>query len=61
MLKSVYLGYVKITDEKTKILDADYKGYDFSELKEYEFFSTSEKVANVMNDIRKDILNEYLQ
>lgn len=61
VLKSVYLGYVKITDEKTKILDADYKGYDFSELKEYEFFSTSEKVANVMNDIRKDILNEYLQ
>lgn len=59
ILHSEYFGYVKIGEQDTKTLDRDYRSYDFLELSDYEFFSTSELVTEELNRARFDILNEY--
>ena len=53
-------GYIRTDGHETETLDRDYRNYDFRDLKEYEFFSVSEKITNTLNALRKEILSEYL-
>ena len=59
-ITSDYFGCVRTDNHSTETLDEDYQKYDFLDLKEYEFFSVSEKITNTLNGLRKEILNEYL-
>ncbi len=60
ILKSDYFGYVKIKHADTPTLKPDYRKYDFSELTEYEFFSTSDVITDIMNKAQEDLLKHYL-
>lgn len=59
VLKSEYFGYVKIDHLPTPSLKGDYKEYEFSELKAYEFFSTSNRISETLNHARVELLNKY--
>lgn len=59
ILKSDFFGYININGRNTKTLDENFQNYNFGDLKDYEFFSVSEKITNVLNGIRKEILNLY--
>ncbi|MDE5589698.1 MAG: hypothetical protein K2J60_11270 [Acetatifactor sp.] len=61
ILKSSFFGYVNISGQNTRTLDNNFQDYDFLELKDYEFFSVSEKITNVLNNIRKELLSQYLK
>lgn len=60
LLVSENFGYVKIDAEPTKTIDADYREYQFTDFKEYEFFSTSDTVTDRLNEGRKELLERYL-
>lgn len=60
ILKSGYFGYINISGRNTKTLDINYQDYDFPELTDYEFFSVSDKITDVLNNIREEILSRYL-
>lgn len=60
ILKSDRFGYVKIQHTDTPTLKPDYRKYDFSELTEYEFFSTSDVITDIMNKAQEDLLKHYL-
>ena len=59
ILKSDFFGYININGRNTKTLDENFQNYNFGDLKDYEFFSVSEKITNVLNGIMKEILNLY--
>lgn len=59
LLHSSRFGYIKIGTQDTKTLDRNYRSYDFLELKDYEFFSVSESITEVLNQVRKEILLFY--
>lgn len=46
-------------DGTTKTLDKDYKKYDFTELGDYEFFSASDQITEILNEIRTELLDKY--
>lgn len=52
--------YIRTDGTKTKTLDEDYQSYDFKDLKEYEFFSISDKITDTLNSVKQEILEEYL-
>ena len=60
ILKTPYFGYVKISDEVTPTLKGTYTEYELWDLKNCEFFSTSEVVTNLLNKMRKEILEEFI-
>lgn len=60
LLASENFGYVKIDAEPTKTIDMDYREYQFADIKEYEFFSTSDTVTDWLNKGRKELLESYL-
>lgn len=60
VLKSDEFGYIKTEQQDTVTLDENYKKYKFSDLKEYEFFSTSESITEVLNAARKELIEKYL-
>ncbi len=60
ILKSGFFGYINISGQNTKTLDKNYQDYDFLELADYEFFSVSDKITDVLNNIREKILSQYL-
>lgn len=59
LLASDFFGYVKIGGQETATLAAGQSAYDFTLLKAYEFFSVSEDTTEVLNAIRKEILDRY--
>lgn len=59
ILKSEILGYIKTNHTDTPTLDKNYKGISFSDLTNYEFFSTSEVVAQRLNEVRVNLLKLY--
>ena len=59
-ITSDYFGCVRTDNHSTETLDEDYQKYDFLDLKEYEFFSTSEKLTETMNHIMEKIRDRYL-
>ena len=61
ILKSEYFGYVKVDHFPTPSLRKNYESYEFSELKEYEFFSTSDYISDTLNEVRVELLNKYLE
>lgn len=60
LLSSSFLGYININGQGTQTLDKNYGDYDFLELKDYEFFSVSPRITDVMNNIRKELLSQYI-
>ncbi|MDR2044975.1 MAG: hypothetical protein LBQ15_11590 [Clostridium sp.] len=61
ILHSEYFGYIRIGSQDTKTLVSDYKSYDFSALKEYEFFSISDSITEVLNSVRRELLERYYE
>lgn len=59
ILVSSDFGYINIEGTGTKAISADEPS--FQELEEFEFFSASEKVARVINEIQKELLELYLE
>ena len=59
ILNSEYFGYIRLWDGTTKTLDKDYKKYDFTELGDYEFFSASDQITEILNEIRTELLDKY--
>lgn len=57
---SSLLGCVRTDHSQTETLDEDYQSYDFLELKEYEFFSVSEKITEEQNKVREELREKYL-
>lgn len=53
-------GCVRTDNHRTETLDMDYQKYDFNDLKEYEFFSTSEKLTETWNNVMEKIRDRYL-
>lgn len=45
----------------TLTLKENYMDYNFSDLEEYEFFSTSEVVTEFMNAAREELRSQYLK
>ena len=60
ILKSDYFGYVKIRHTDTPTLNMNYRDYNFCELTEYEFFSTSDTITGTVNKAQEDLLKQYL-
>ena len=60
ILKSEYYGYIRIDDAYTRTIDENYMHHSFSDYNDCEFFSTSESVTHVLNEIRKGLLAYYL-
>ena len=53
------LAYIRIGGQETKTLEEDYQSYEFMELQDYEFFSVSEEITEKLNQVQRDILQEY--
>lgn len=59
-LKSWTFGYIKVNaGQRNSLPDEDYSRFAFSELKEYEFFSVSDKITNMLDDCMNEIVERY--
>ena len=52
--------YIRTDGAETETRDEDFQSYDFKDLKEYEFFSISDQITDIMNSVKREILEEYL-
>lgn len=59
ILKSEFFGYIKTDHTDTLTLEGNYRDYNFSDLANYEFFSTSESVTKTLNYIRSELLKKF--
>lgn len=57
--KDCYLPYVNLENETIKTLTKGIESYDFSDLEDYEVFSVSEKITDVLNRMKSMILYQY--
>ncbi len=51
--------YINIKGNDTKTLPRDLTSCPFSELEDYEFFSVSEDITDILNQMKKEILEQY--
>lgn len=60
LLASDDFGYIRTDKTQTPTLSENYEQYSLWDLKEYEFFSTSDQLTKMLNNIRAELLNLYL-
>ena len=58
---SDYFAYIRLDGPVTETLVEKEEGLDFTEGKDYEFFSVSESSTELLNGIRKEIVGHYLE
>lgn len=61
VLKSDWFGYMKTEGRDTLTLKENYMDYNFSDLEDYEFFSTSDVVTKFLNAARDELRSQYLK
>ena len=53
------MANIKTDHTDTLTLEGNYRDYNFSDLANYEFFSTSESVTKTLNYIRSELLKKF--
>lgn len=59
LIRDIIFGYIKTDHTDTLTLEGNYRDYNFSDLANYEFFSTSESVTKTLNYIRSELLKKF--
>lgn len=59
ILPAISFDGIKTDHTDTLTLEGNYRDYNFSDLANYEFFSTSESVTKTLNYIRSELLKKF--